>query len=410
MRLSDRAKKLLGVLVVVLLIAEVIAAVLLFSIINGVQVPEATVRLKIVNVTSSAITLGAGIAVYNPNSFDVSLAGTSILVTNQDGSVILNLTVPDDSIPAQSNKTITTNKTVAFTGPLTDAFTATIHSTLGIKFFGIVNRQLPVTVHVVTSGADIISTMTVPDIRIDAKLGAMTPTGVPFSGTIVITNPDPLGFTLGNMTVSVFSGDQMLSEIMNISGSVVEPKKTTSIPFIGMLGIAIFNVQQLRFVFWASAEAMVAGLHKTLPITAEMFLPVPSLQVLLNSTVPLEISLMASFKLKPRGVLINITFMIENPYVIDLYNTDLVVSVLRMDQNVTHLLDLVALKPFFVSTNVTESEYGQTLIPYRTLLFSGSRHIIPTLFELDLDGNFSLAGINQSLPLSFNAILDPHFF
>jgi hypothetical protein len=410
MHIGPRLKKLLIILVIVMLIAEILAAVFLFSVIQGIQVPEATVHLQIVNVSSSGIMLGTVINVSNPNTFDVSLEGTTISVVNQDGTMILNLTVPNDSIPAQSQRTISSNKTVVFTGPLTSVFTATIHSRLGIRFFGIIDRQIPVTVHVVTSGVDVITSMMVPGIRIDANLDTIIPTGVPFSGTIVITNPNPLGITLDNMTVSVFSGVQMLSQIINISGAVVEPEATTEIPFTGELGIAIFNIQQLRFLFSASAEAVVAGLRKTLPITAELFLPIPSLQVLLNSTVPLEVSLQASFKLRPNGVHVNITFSIINPYVLDLYGDDLKVNVWRIDRNVSHLLGSVSLTPLMVSTKVSEHQHGDVLISYRTLLFAGTGHLLPSLYELDLNGNFSLAGINQSLPLSFNAFLNPHVF
>jgi hypothetical protein len=411
MKVSPRAKKLLVILVIIVLIAEIVAAVFLYSVIQGVQVPEATVHIKIVNVTSSEITLGAAINVSNPNSFDVSLDGTTVSMVNENGTTILNFTVPNDNIPAHAQKTITSNETLAFTGPLTSVFTTTIHSTVGIHFFGIVNRQLPVTVHVITSGMEVISSIAVPEIRVNARLQTLVPTGIPFSGTIEVTNPDHLDFILGNMTVSVFTGDgQMLGQVIDVPGTVVAADKTTMIPFSGELGFTIFNIQQLRFLFQATAEAMVAGLHKTLPISAEAILPIPSLQVLLNSTVPVEISLLGSFRLRPSGVLVNITFEIRNPYVLDLFTDDIVVGVLRIDQNVSHLLGSVPLVPCLVSTNASVCRYGDITIPYRTLFFSGSHRLLPSLFELDLNGNFSLAGINQTLPLSFNAFLNPHLF
>ena len=409
MHIGPRMRLLLAIIIIVVFIAEVVTGYLLLSVVQDIQMPQATIRMNIENLTASDVSLNISFEITNPNSFDIDLSTIQVSSTNQHGTTLLTLNLSAASIPAHTQRTIEEHKTIGLQAPLTDTITTMLSGTVTARFFGIITKQLPVTIHIITSGVDIINTITIPAIQMDVHLHELTKTGVTISGSIGIKNSNFIDITVENITASVQNASgQQIGSIDSISGGVVAGRHTLTLAFTGTVGYEVFDIQETHILLQATVGGTIAGFSKTLPLSAELSLPVPSLQDLLNSTTPVEISLFGAFKLRPSGVLVNITFEITNPYVIDLYTNDLVVKVWRVDQNISHVLGSVPLKPCISSTNESSCSYGEIIIPYRKLFFSGVHRLLPTYFELDLLGNFSLAGINQKLPLSFNAFLSPH--
>jgi hypothetical protein len=51
---------------------------------------------------------------------------------------------------------------------------------------------------------------------------------------------------------------------------------------------------------------------------------------------------------------------------------------------------------------------AQLLVPYIKIFTSGTKKIFPDWFVIQIEGNFSLIGVNQSIPVSINATINPH--
>jgi len=72
---------------------------------------------------------------------------------------------------------------------------------------------------------------------------------------------------------------------------------------------------------------------------------------------------------------------------------------------------MIAQQPMGPSTlESKKQDYLETqiLIPYLKLLTAGTQKILPDLFVIRLQGNFSIAGVNQSIPVSLDATINPH--
>jgi hypothetical protein len=409
MRIGPRTRLIIAIVIIVVLIAEVLSGYFLVSVVQDIQIPQVTIRMNVDFLMATGVALNISLNITNSNSFDINLSNIEVSAVNQNGTTLLTLNLSAFSISAHTQRILIQHKVIGLQAPLTDTIFATLSGTVTARFFGLITKQLPVTIHFITSGLDVINTITGPTINIDAHLHTLTKTGVTLSGVIAITNDNDIDITVENISASVQNPQgQQIGSINNISGGVVAEHHTLGFVFTGMLEYKVFDIQEIHILFQATVGGKIAGFSKTLPISAQLTLPIPSLQDLLNSTVPIEISLYGAFKVHLNGVLVNITFSITNPYILDLYTNDLVVKVWRVDHNTSHLLGSVPLNPCQASTNETGCSQGDLTIPYRNLLFAGTLHLLPTYYELDLNGNFSLAGINQKLPLSFNAFLSPH--
>ena len=307
--------------------------------------PQATIRMNVENITANDVALNISFNITNPNAFDIDLSTISVTATNENGTRLFTLNLSGVSIPAHAQNTITEHEAIGLQAPLTDTITTTLSTTATARFFGLITKQLPVTVHLITSGLDIINTINAPAIHIDARLHTLTKTGVVLSGIIEITNNDSIDFTVKNITVSVHNASgYSIGDTVMFFGGVATGHSTLQIPFDIVVNYTIFDIQEIRILFQANVGATIAGFSKTLPVSAELSLPVPSLQELLNSDVPIEISLYGTFNLRLTGVLVNISFEIQNPYVIDLYTNDLTVKVWRVDKNTSRLMGEVPLQ------------------------------------------------------------------
>jgi hypothetical protein len=120
--------------------------------------------------------------------------------------------------------------------------------------------------------------------------------------------------------------------------------------------------------------------------------------------------LSGSFKLRARGVLCTIEFAIYNPSKIPLDARNLMCSIFRLDKNETHLLGQQNMNPCTIEPKNKVCLSTQILIPYSKFLFSGTRRILPDWFILTIEGNFSISGVNRSLPISITGNLSPHLF
>jgi hypothetical protein len=72
---------------------------------------------------------------------------------------------------------------------------------------------------------------------------------------------------------------------------------------------------------------------------------------------------------------------------------------------------MIAQKPMEATTlESKKQDYLETqiLIPYIKLLTSGTKKILPDWFVIRIQGNFSIAGVTQSIPVSIDATINPH--
>ena len=106
--------KKITLVVLAFFIINISITAVLFSTINSIQTPDITIDLKVANLTEDMITLEANLQVDNPNSFSIILEGILINTTTPEGENIGKIMLPDTTIEAGEQKTITSISSLGF--------------------------------------------------------------------------------------------------------------------------------------------------------------------------------------------------------------------------------------------------------------------------------------------------------
>ena len=125
-----------------------------------------------------------------------------------------------------------------------------------------------------------------------------------------------------------------------------------------------------------------------------------------NESLGITISL--DTKIQINGFLTTIGLALYNPSNIPLQANDLLCSVYGLTGNDQKM---IAEKPMEASTLASKQhDYLETqiLIPYIKLLTAGTTKILPDWFVIRIQGNFSIVGVQQSIPVTLYATINPH--
>jgi hypothetical protein len=73
------------------------------------------------------------------------------------------------------------------------------------------------------------------------------------------------------------------------------------------------------------------------------------------------------------------------------------------------MIDQKSMEPITVKPGQQDYLETQLFVPYIKIFTSGTKTIFPDWFVIQIDGNFSVVGVNQLIPVSLNATVNPHF-
>jgi LEA14-like dessication related protein len=150
------------------------------------------------------------------------------------------------------------------------------------------------------------------------------------------------------------------------------------------------------------------GIDKSIALTATAQLPIPDIKELLFHNESLGITISLDVKLRLSGFLTTIGLTLYNPSKIPLQANDLLCSIYGLTDGNQKMIAQKLMEP--TSVEPTQQNYLETQlrIPYLKIFTSGTKKIFPDWFVIQIEGNFSLAGVNQSIPVSINATINPH--
>ncbi len=395
---------LLGILII---INVVIGGVLVFFV-QDIREPKIDVEFNLSQITTDDLRFTAKISMTNNNQYDLVIKNLNIIGRTPDGDVILDVRFAGGSIPARQRRVFTTNETLAFSGDLSSKIYSSIQGIFGLNFAGIFEKTIPFHINITASFQDLFKNISSPALSIRAEVTEITETGILFQGSVGVNNPNLFEMSLENFTVRVETetGD-LVGEISQIQGTIV-PKGNTEFHLNGSLFYEALNAKTLNLIITGNAGVHLMGIDKTIPLSATAQLFIPDIKELLFQNESLGITLSLEAKIRLRGFLTTIGLALYNPSKIPLQAHDLMCSIYGLTGKNEKL---IAQKPMEASTLEPERQdflETQILLPYLKMVTAGTGKLFPDWFVIRLQGNFSIAGVNQSIPVSIDATISPH--
>jgi len=403
-------KKILVIILSVLIFINVIVGAFLFLDIQILKAPLINADIDPIELTSDQILLEARIHVTNPNPFDISVENFKVVSTTNNGNEVGRFFIAGGTIPSNSNKTFTATDQIGFSGQDYTLIKNTITLDIGITILGIIKKTIPFEMTVNASLANITNTIQAPVMHLQATIDDITRDGVHFSGTLDAYNPNSFGIFIENLSLKMQTEKNVDVGTVNLTGGILKPEGSLTIDVNGTLLFKALDAQKILVNLSGQAGILAAGIKKSIPFSVDIQFLVPDPITLLSLNETFNFILSGNFKLRAQGILCTIEFTIYNPSKIPLDARNLICTIFRFDDNKTRLLGTQNMSPCTVEPKNKVCVSTQILLPYSTFLFSGTHRILPDWFILTIKGNFSISGVNRSLPFAITGNLSPHLF
>ena len=403
-------KKILVIIVSALILINVLVGAFLFLDIQILKAPVIHADINLIELTPDQILLEARINVTNPNPFDISVENFKVVSTTSDGYEIGQFFIAGGNIPPNKEKTFTAQDELRFSNHDFTLIKNTITVDIGITILGIIKKTIPFEMTVDASLTNITNTIAVPVIHLQATVDDITRDGVQFSGTLDAYNPNSFEIFIENLSLKMQTEKNVDVGIVNLTGGILKPEGSLSIDVKGTLLFKVLDAKQILVNLSGRAGIQAAGIKKSIPFSVDIQFIVPDPGTLLSLNDTFNFILSGDFKLRARGVLCTIEFTIYNPSKVPLDARNLICSIFRFDNNKTRLLGTQNMSPCTVEPKNEVCVSTQIRLPYSTFLFSGAHRILPDWFILTIKGNFSISGVNRSLPFAITGNLSPHLF
>ncbi len=399
-------KTLFTLILAVLFIINIVVAAFIFVDIQVLTFPETTIRIDIVEINSDEIIIRHNLQLYNPNSFEMILKDFQIVATTTDGEEVTNLTIEGGSVPGQTQRNFSGSGLITMKGELSGLLSSNIKGIIGLNILGVVKKTVPLELTVLTSLKDALKKIALPTIGVRAEFGTITRHAINLSTYIDVSNPNPFGMFIKTFSLDITTetGDSVGSFV--IAGSQIPAESAVTLEGSGSVKIEALNAKKLLISLDAEAGANIAGINKSLPITAAIEITIPDLNDFIPADTPLELSLGVDLQRIRGGLKGNMTIEVYNPTKIPLIASDLVVLYYGVKNNQKYYVAEGSMESGELTPQGTTYLYGDIVLMYSKLLNFSAGGFLPDMVFAQLRASISIPGVNLKIPVAIGSYID----
>jgi len=400
---------------------EVIALIILFLIngliggiflttMNSITIPEIVASIDIVDINKDQIQMEIDIQIDNQNSFSLSVENFNVDSVMSTGKSIGDITVPGGEVASNSKKTFEAIGIYTLEGYDLKPINSTVTGTIAIGFFGLFEKEIPISMQIIASFDKIADNIDPPIIQIHAGISEIGSEGVGFSGSVEIINPNNFEIIMKNMSSNIISDSGEILGSIVIPDTAIKQKDSTEVQLQAELLYTCLNAQIVFIEFHGDVGVQLAGLSKTMTIATRADIEIPDLNEILMANEVFEFAISAEFKVRFQGIITTVGLSIYNPTNIPFEANNLVCRLYAQTDNQTSLIVEGIMNPCEISTNSRVCIRTEVTMPYLKLLTAAGPRLIPEWFALGITGEFSIQNTTQTIPISINGLIDPQIF
>lgn len=401
-------KKIIAIILATLFLINIIAATFIFIDIQILAFPQMTLRIDVIEINTDEIIIHHDLQLFNPNSFEMILKDFQIVATTTEGEEVTNLTIEGGPVAGQAHQNYSADDRIIMKGNLSGLLSSTITGVVGVNLFGIITKTIPLEMTVLTSLKEVLTKISIPDILLRAEFGNITRSAVNLTTTLEVSNQNPFGMFVENfiLNITTETGDTVGDFV--IPGAHIPAKSSATILGSGSIVIEALNAKKLFIDLHADAGVVIAGLNKSLPISAQVEIVIPNLEEFVPPDKPLELSLDIDLSRVRGGFNGNMTLEVLNPTKIPFFVTDLVVMYYGVKNNQKYFVAEGPLGAGELVPGGTTYFYGDMILYYSKLLNFSGRGFLPDKVFAQLRAKVSLPGVAIYIPVAIGSYIDFH--
>lgn len=414
---KNKRKIAFAIIIAVLTIINIIAGALIFLDIQVMKSPETTIKIDIQEINAEEALITTTLWIENPNQFNLIIKNFEVVTSTTDGDEVVRMRIDGGEIVPNGNRTFTSSAYIGFNGQSPELLTTTITGTVGMRFFGIIIKTMPIEINVITSVEDIIKDIALPKFHIEGNFGEITQEGVNFTTVIDIENPNSFDMNVEDFSVKIETDTGETVGNFNIEGGIIASKSSIVLKGEGRILIEALNAEVLTINVSGGVGMKIAGINKSLSFSTEAQIKIPHLEDIFSMDSPTEALINADMKLTRRGFL-NWGFTsymileIINPNKIALVARDIVFSIYRVDKDEETLIGDCTVEETEVGPENTTIIPAEISLSLKSLL-KGQRRFLPELPDgllVIVRANVTIPGLDQAFWVGVSGYQDLHIY
>jgi LEA14-like dessication related protein len=367
--------------------------------------------ISIVGYSKNDLKLQTKIDINNPNLFNLIVKDIKVVSETLNGKKFSSFTFEGGEVSGNNERSFSSLKTIELNGNLPRVLKNKITAEVGVIFFGIIEKNIPVELLVELSLDELLDDLEIPDIILHAGIKELLDDGILFNVEIEIDNPNNVELFVEDIVADLKTEEGINVGKINLKGGILSPRGKLKLDSTGNILFKALDAESINIDLVGKATANIAGISQSLNIAASAIIDVPSLSDLLNiENESFDFSLAGEFKIRARGIITTVRFKVYNPSKIPLIADNLLCSIYGATGDKKKFITQKEMDSCEIASKNEICINTKLRIPYIKLLTSGVGRIIPQWFGISIEGDFSFEETNQSIPISINGFVDPHVF
>jgi len=410
-KMSQTRKKIFTLILLFLMLANLIAAVLIFFDIQIIRAPEIDLDFKLVDINEEELKLEAKMNIYNPNSFEISIEDFNIQSMSKDDYKIGDFSIKDGVISSSKTKSFIVDDTIKFKEDSDFKILSNkITGRIGVNFLGFIKKTIPIELDITISVEELIDNIKIPDVDLEFILDDLVEDGIKFNIGVNVNNSNNVGIFIDKFTVNATDVKNKNFGSFNISGGKINPNAESYFESDGILTYEFLDTQNLNLKLNGDASVKIAGLNQSLSLSADMSFAIPDIKEFIFQNDNIKFYIPVQFKFRLNGIISTVGFKYYNPSNVTLVARNLNCSLYRVDGSDKSLLGTKKMDSCIIDPREEVCLKTEIFISYIDFLFAGKFRLLPDWIVLTIEGDFAIAGTRQAIPLSLNAYVNPNIF
>ncbi len=398
------------ILIVIMLLINIIFGAFIFLDLRVLESPETTIHIELIEVNSEEVVIYQNIEIYNPNSYELFVENFKVITNTENGDEIARIIIEGGSIPSKERRNFSSNEIIAFQGEAQSILTSKITGTIGVKFLGLIKKTLPLSVNIITSASEVINEIDIPVVHVWGDFGEITTERINFTGTIEVYNPNSFEMFIEDLyaVVETETGENVGS--LEVEGGTIPAKSSKSFIGEGSVLIIALNAETLTINIDSTAGVKIAGITKSISYSINTHLNIPKIEDIINLNTPTDAIIKSDLRATLNGFVSDITLEIKNPNKIAILAKDIVISIFRIDNEESELIDGCSIEG-------GKAEPGEDLVltariplSFRKLVYSRGKGFLPDALLIMVRANITIPGLDQHIWVGVSGYQDIHPF
>ncbi len=261
---------------------------------------------------------------------------------------------------------------------------------------------------IIISVEEIIENIKIPEVNVKIDFEKLTGEALEYSISVNAINPNNIEIKITEFLITVKTDKNKVVGSLSIKGGIIKPETSSTFNSKDKILLEAIDAEILTFTINGEVASKLSNFNKNISFFTETKVIIPNITDFIFKNKTIDIEIPAQFKLRVKGILGIVGVKIFNPSEIPLVLKNVIFRIYRVDENKKTLLGEQDMNPDDISTKEQIYVNAEILIPFRKFFFSAGLKFLPDWIMLEIEGNLSIAGTRQIIPLSIKAYVDPH--